>query len=115
MVEPVAEASPLRQFQQTLSRNSPIDPRGNRRDQTVFRERQVGNQVMELKHKSNFMAKESQQIRVPIHLGAVHRDPSPICPVEPAKKMQQYIAVPKNLLKSLNMQEGEVLNVRPSR
>ncbi|HEY4003298.1 MAG TPA: hypothetical protein VGO93_30800 [Candidatus Xenobia bacterium] len=32
-----------------------------------------------------------------------------------AKKMQQFISISKNLLKQLNMQEGEVVNVRPVR
>lgn len=34
---------------------------------------------------------------------------------QPGKKLQQYVVVPKAMLKVLNIQEGEVLNVRPSR
>jgi hypothetical protein len=89
MTEPMTQAGPLCQFAETRIRGAAIDPGGDRGNHTVFRKRQVWNQVVKLEYEANLVAQKMQQIAVPVHFDAIHRDSPLIGPIEPAKKMQK--------------------------
>ena len=87
----------------------PINPRGNSGDEAVFRESQIGNQIVKLKDEANLVAQKAQQVRVPVDFNAVDRDSPAVGHIEPAEQVQQRaFAAARRSAKSHGLARGDL-------
>ena len=89
MAEAMREAGALGKLMQARLRGAAIDARGHRGNKAVLFQRQIGNEVVELKDEAHLVAQKAQQIAMAIDLDAIDRDASAVGRIEAAEQMQQ--------------------------
>ena len=62
MIEPVAEPGTLSEFEQARSRCMAVNAGGDRGDEAILREGQVGNQVVELEDEADLVTQQAEQV-----------------------------------------------------
>ena len=89
VVEPMGESGPLREFHKARLRGAAVGPRGNGGNETILRECQIGDQVMELKNKTNLMPQKPQKVGSPFDFRPVHPNLALIGKIQPGEQVQK--------------------------
>jgi hypothetical protein len=89
LAKAVTQAGAIGKVPQALVRVVSIRTRSDRGDEAILFQRQIWNQIVELEHKSHFVAQEAEQIAMTVHLDAIHGDSSPIWLIQTAEEMQE--------------------------
>ncbi len=89
LMEAVAEAGALGEVVQARESGGARNAGGDGRDQAVFLEGEIGDEVVELEDKADFVAQEAEGVGVPVDLDAVDGDEAAIRFVETAEEVKQ--------------------------
>jgi hypothetical protein len=69
--------------------DAPIGPGGNSRNEAVLFQREIRNQVVELKDEAYLVPEQAQQIEAAIDLDSIDRHPSAIGRIETAEQVEK--------------------------
>jgi hypothetical protein len=89
MPKAMFQAGALCQVQQARLRNVAIDSRGDCGNKTVFLEREIGDEIVELKDEAHFVAQKVQQVAMAVDGNAIDQDSSVIRCIEAAEEMKE--------------------------
>ena len=89
LIEPVRETGTFGEMLQALVGKRAIGSGRHRGNETVFREGEVGNEIVKLKHESDFVAQQLKKVTMAIDFDAIDGDAPAVRSIESSKEMQQ--------------------------
>src|ERR1019366_8096295 len=89
LAETMAEARAIVKLTKPSLCDAAIGSRGDTGNEAVLLQREIGNEVVELKNESHLVAQQAQKIAALVDLDAIDRDASAIGRVKTSKQMQQ--------------------------
>ncbi len=89
MAEPVRQAGAICKLPEARVRCAPIDPGGNCGDEAILFQREIRNEVMELKDKAHFMPEQMQKTAMTIDSCAIHGNVTLVWRIKTAEQMKE--------------------------
>src|ERR1039457_2636372 len=89
VAEAMGEAGAVGKLAEALLRGVAVGSGGDRGNEAILFERQVGNEVVQLEDETDFVAQEAQEIAMTIDLNVIHRDAAPFGLVQSAEEVEE--------------------------